>query len=588
MRITHPGDLKNFMHHLDNIDKNHDCGELDFRILTQDGQTRWIAHICTEVFDNEGKSIGRRISNRDITERKLAEKASHESELKFRELFQNVADPVYICDSHGKIIAANDQACIEMGYTLDELLQRQISDLDAVFNTPEKTASHIEELYKTGLATFETTHQRKDGSKFPVEIKSRVIDIEGQQCLLGVAGNLTDRKRIEEDRFKIEKKLQQAQKMEAIGTLAGGIAHDFNNILGAIIGYAEMAEEDSLEGSLLKKDIEQVLKASYRAKDLVKQILTFSRYTETQRTPVQLAVLIKETAKMLRSSIPTTIDIRQDIHLDTGLVLADPTQIHQILMNLCTNAFHAMEETGGTLTITLKRKFLSQHDLPIGQHIQSGEFVQISIADTGSGIAPDIGVKIFEPYFTTKETGKGTGMGLAIVHGIVKAYGGFITCQSQPGEGTVFDVYLPVIEDIALLEIESPSIPQLGSEHILYIDDEETLAVMGKDMLERLGYRVATETSSIEALSIFRDQPNTYDLVITDQTMPEMTGVDLARRMLQIRPDLPIILCTGYSSQVSEEKAKAFGIKGFAMKPLARKDIAVLIRNVLDAQKSNS
>jgi CheY-like chemotaxis protein len=260
--------------------------------------------------------------------------------------------------------------------------------------------------------------------------------------------------------------------------------------------------------------------------------------------------------------------------------------MNQYLLNLCTNAFHAMEETCGTLSITLKRKFLSQNDLPIEQHIQPREFVQISIADTGSGIAPDIRERIFEPYFTTKETGKGTGMGLAIVHGIVKAYGGVITCQSQPGEGTVFDVYLPVIEDAALLEIESPDIPQLGREHILYIDDKETLAEMGKDMLERLGYRVTTRTSSIEALSIFQDQPDSVDLVISDQTMPEMTGYDLARRMLQIRPDLPIILCTGYSSQVSEEKARAYGIKGFALKPLERKDISVFIRKVLDEGKS--
>lgn len=290
---------------------------------------------------------------------------------------------------------------------------------------------------------------------------------------------------------------------------------------------------------------------------------------------------------MLRSSLPTTIDIQQDIDLEEGLILADPTQIHQVMVNLCTNALHAMEETGGTLTISLKKTTLSKEDLMRESQLQPGVFVQLSIGDTGSGIAADIQEKMFDPFFTTKEVGKGTGMGLAIIHGIVKSLNGFVTCQSQPGEGAVFNVYLPVIEDPAVLEIQPVSLDrsQLGNERILFIDDEEILADMGKVMLERLGFRVTVRRSSIEALKTFENHPDQFDLVITDLTMPGMTGSDLARRMLQIRPGMPIILCTGFSSVMSEEKARSLGIKGFAFKPLSKNDLAALIRKVLDDEK---
>ncbi len=400
----------------------------------------------------------------------------------------------------------------------------------------------------------------------------------------GIISDITERKQAEEEKKTLQAHLQQAQKMEAIGTLAGGIAHDFNNILGAILGYAELAQEDSPPGSDIRADVDQVVRATHRAKELVKQILAFSRQAEAEHIPLQPALIVKEAVKMLRASLPTTIDLRQDIDAQTGLVLADPTQIHQVLVNLCTNAFHAMEETGGILTISLKSTFLTREDLSCEQWVQPGAFVQLSIADTGPGIAPEIQKKMFDPYFTTKEVGKGTGMGLAIIHGIVKSYKGFVTCLSGPDNGTVFHVYLPVIGEPVLLEVESPpSEPaQLGNEHILFIDDEDILAEMGKVMLERLGYRVTVRKNSLEALNTFLNQPERYDLVITDQTMPGMTGIDLARRMLQIRPGMPIILCTGYSSLISEDKAKSLGIKGFAMKPLAKKDIAAIIRKVLD------
>jgi CheY-like chemotaxis protein len=339
----------------------------------------------------------------------------------------------------------------------------------------------------------------------------------------------------------------------------------------------------------MRKDIDQVVKASIRAKDLVKQILAFSRQAESDRIPLQPAIIIKEALKLLRASLPTTIAIQHDIDQEAGPLFADPTQLHQIIVNLCTNAFHAMEEKGGVLTISLHNRILTAENLIHEPHVLPGRFVQLSIGDSGPGIAPEIQKKIFDPYFTTKEVGKGTGMGLAIVHGIVRSYNGFIACVSTLGEGTVFQVLLPIAEDHSGNFVASapPDISQLGNERILLIDDEEILAEMGKTMLERLGYFVTVRRNSLEALDTFQSQPDQFDLVITDQTMPSMTGIDMARRMLQIRPGMPIILCTGYSSLISEDKAKSYGIKGFAMKPLSKKDIAQLIREVLDGKKTN-
>lgn len=403
--------------------------------------------------------------------------------------------------------------------------------------------------------------------------------------MIGINRDITDQKKAEEERKNLEAYLQQSQKMEAIGTLAGGIAHDFNNILGAILGYSEMAKEDSLSGTVNPRDLDQIIQAGTRAKALVNQILTFSRQAETQKIPLQPAVIVKESIRLLRSSIPTTITIQQDIDPKTDLTMADPTQIYQIIMNLCTNAYHAMEETGGTLTISLKNIIYTQKDLISASDIRPGNFVRLSIKDTGVGIEPEIRNKIFDPYFTTKETGRGTGMGLAIAHGIIKSYGGFITCQSEMGVGTVFDVSLPALSEQIVPEPEEFSSIPVGTERILFIDDEPILVEMSKNMLSRLGYSVTVRTNSLEALTTFQKQPEAFDLVITDQTMPGVTGFDLARKMLQIRPNLPIILCTGYSSLITEEQVKSFGIKGFSLKPLVKKDIAGLIRKVLDEGK---
>jgi len=395
----------------------------------------------------------------------------------------------------------------------------------------------------------------------------------------GIVTDITDRKKSEEEKANLESQLLQAHKMEAVGTLAGGIAHDFNNILSVILGYTELAKEDSPPGFALGKDLDQVLDAGNRAKDLVKQILAFSRQAKTERIPLQLQSLIKEAIKMLRASIPTTIDIQDNINSDCGFVLADPTHLHQIIMNLCTNANHAMEETGGVLKIELQNTLIESTNKQ-ETNLVSGQYVQLSISDTGPGIGPDIIDKIFDPYFTTKEVGKGTGMGLAIIHGIIVEYGGAITVESKLGKGTTFHLYFPVVEQEMLEPDSEEDIPS-GSGRILFIDDEEILAQMGKDMLERLGYHVTTRSSSLDALTTFQNAPDSFNVVITDQTMPGMTGSDLARRMLQIRPDIPIILCTGYSTLIDEHSAKVIGIRKFALKPLTKATIAKLLHELL-------
>jgi two-component system CheB/CheR fusion protein len=399
---------------------------------------------------------------------------------------------------------------------------------------------------------------------------------------LGIVMDITERKRAEKEKKAMQAQLIQAQKMEAIGTLAGGIAHDFNNILGAVLGYTEMARDASPEGSVIVHDLDKVLEAGGRATNLVKQILAFSRQVSIERVPLEPVYLVKEALKLLRPALPSTISIKQQLDTATSPILADPTQVHQIVMNLCTNAFHAMEQTGGILEITLKDCETSSSDLLKHPGMQPGKFVLLSISDTGPGIPLAIRDKIFEPYFTTKEPGKGTGMGLSIVHGIVTAMGGFITYAGELSEGSIFHVFFPAIEREVAAMTKPVETVCAGHERILFIDDEEMLAEMGKIMLERLGYKVTVRTSSMEALSTFQNQPDQFEAVITDQTMPGLTGVELARRMLRIRPDIPIILCTGYSNLVNEEQAKVIGIKGFIMKPMAKKDIAQLLRAVLE------
>lgn len=502
-----------------------------------------------------------------------------ESESRSRIILQTAMDGFWRVDSSGRLLEVNDAYCKMIGYDHTELLNMTIQQLEANQSAAE-IATYIRRVLSGEKCRFEGRHFCQDGSPLLLEISAQVHCEGDTQEMVVFLRDITERRRLDEERKKMQAQLQQAQKMEAIGTLAGGIAHDFNNILGAILGYAEMIQIDCRAETRTAGDIQQILKAGNRAKELVKQILAFSRQTDTQKIPIQPALIVHEAIDLLRSSLPATISIETDIAPQVGTILGDPSQIHQIIMNLFTNSFHALETKGGTIAIALRQKVVTaDHSSP------PQNFVQISIRDTGIGIPPEILGQIFDPYFTTKEIGKGTGMGLAMVHGIVQSHGGSIVCESRLGEGTVFHISLPMIEERAVAEDGLRQSISFGKEHILLIDDEQMLLDMGRTMLERLGYQVTTKNNSLKALAAFQNESEIFDLIVTDQTMPDMTGAELSRRLLRIRPTIPIILCTGYSSIMTEEKARAIGIKGFVMKPLSRSELSAVIRHILDAKK---
>lgn len=388
----------------------------------------------------------------------------------------------------------------------------------------------------------------------------------------------------EVERKRMETQLHQAQKMEAIGNLAGGIAHDFNNILSSIIGFTELSMDDIEEGSVIEDNLQEIFKAGKRARDLVKQILAFARQSEEEVKPIQVDVIVKEVLKFIRSSIPTTIEIRQDIK-SNSLILGNAIQVHQLLMNLVTNASHAMEDTGGVLFISLKDTVIGIDEQQIDLGSNNQDCIEIKVTDTGKGIPPEIIDSIFEPYFTTKGLGEGTGMGLAMVHGIVKSYGGDISVKSSVNEGTEFTIYLPITKKREFKErIGSEPLPT-GTETIMLVDDEASIVKMESQILERLGYTVITRTSSIEALELFRSRPEDFQLIITDMTMPNMTGDELAVELMKIKPDIPVILCTGYSKKISDETASIIGIRAFAYKPIVKADLAKTVRDLLDEAK---
>ena len=399
----------------------------------------------------------------------------------------------------------------------------------------------------------------------------------------GVTRDITARLYAEEQLRQAQQDAQhrQAQKMEAIGVLAGGIAHDFNNILSAILGYTDLALREVTPSGPAAQCLQEVLTAGRRAQSLVLQILTFSRASEPERVPVQLRLIVKEALKLLRASLPTTIDIRQDIDHDDGTVLADPTQMHQVLMNLCANAEYAMRDTGGVLEVRLDTVELDTSAVAYHAELAPGSYVRLTIGDTGHGILPEVASRVFEPFFTTKGVGQGTDMGLAVVHGIVTSHGGAIRLQSTPGQGTTCEVYLPrldmVVDDTTSRDDSLP----LGKGVILFIDDEEAIVRVAQRMLERLGYQAVLCTSSLAALETFRQAPQHFDLVITDQTMPHLTGEALAYELRRLRPDIPIILCTGFSHTIDAEKAQAQGIDVFLMKPLVARDLGLAIQHVL-------
>ncbi len=456
-RITHPEDRERLKNHIQEELNAAKAQEFIFRIFTKSGEERWIGHVCQSVFSSDGRNLGRRASNRNMTRYKQAE----------------------------------------------------------------------------------------------------------------------------EEKVKLESQLRQAQKMEAIGTLAGGIAHDFNNILSPIIMYTEITLRASKDENL-RPYLEQVLKSSRRASDLVKQILSISRQTEQKRIFMQLGPIVKESLKLLRASFPSTIEIRQDITAEGDWILADPTEIYQVVMNLCTNAAHAMADKDGILEVSLDTVDLEEERPAYANNIKPGAYVRLAIRDTGYGMSPEVIERIFEPYFTTKELGQGTGLGLALVHSIVQTSNGSITISSEPGQGSTFSVYLPKIDVEEDSEGEALQPIPAGKGRLLMVDDEVDIVNAAKIILEQSGYEVVTFTNSLEAWETFQDEPGKFDLIISDLTMPRMTGLELAKNILTIRPQMPVIICTGFSESITSEMAKELGIREVILKPIIPQHLTETIGQILE------
>ena len=562
----------------------------EVRNQRKDGSPYWELVTVSPIKTVNGRVSHFLIVTEDITENKRAEEALRESEEKFRAIFENAVEGFFQSTPEGRFISVNPAFAKMLGYASPEELIKSITDIGKqCYIDPEDRHRYLQILQKTGVVeNYEFRARRKDGSQTWVSHSTRAYFGEDDRVIRyeGIMTDINERKLAERENEQLQRQLLQAQKMESIGNLAGGIAHDFNNILSSIIGYTELAIEDVEKETLLEDNLKEVLKAGKRAKELVRQILAFARQTAVELKPVQASAVVNEALTLIRSTIPTTIEIKPTIESDS-FIMGNPSQINQILVNLCTNASHAMEERGGTLEVGLADVRLNESSSPALSGLSPGNYLLITVSDTGSGIKPDILDSIFEPYFTTKGLGEGTGMGLSIVHGIVEGYGGKITVASKFGEGTVFSIYLPTTKHgDAYRFYEDRTIPS-GTEHILFVDDELALAKMGSRILERLGYRVTVCTSSVDAFNLFRSIPDDFDLVITDLTMPNMAGDQLSNELLKIRPDIPVILCTGYSDKMTDEKAEQIGIKAFSYKPIAMTELATTVRNVLDDASRN-
>ncbi len=547
----------------------------EFKACRKDNSHIWVSVCARAVYDKNGNVICFEGNVTDITKRKQSEKQI----ARLATVVEQSGEEVVITDLKGNIEYVNPEFEKVTGYNFKEVKNKN----PRILKSGEQDTGFYKNLWDT-ITSGKTwngifSNKKKDGTIF----YERAIIFPVKDEKNNITGFAAAKQDITHEKI-LERQLQQSQKMESIGTLAGGIAHDFNNILFPIMGYTEMLIKDLPMDSPMQKSLDRIYAGALRAKNLVQQILTFSRQETCELKPVKIQNAVIEALKLIRASIPATINITQDIRTDCGMVRADPTQIHQIVMNLATNAWHAMKNTGGKLTISLKKIKLRKPEIyTIDSKIIPGDYVCLTIGDTGTGMDKTVLGKIFDPFFTTKQKGKGTGMGLSVVHGIVRNMGGGIKVETEPERGTEFKVYLPVVKSSVKEKfVENKDKLQGGTERILLVDDEEYIITMETEMLEKLGYQVTSSSSSINALEIFRASPNKVDMVITDMAMPNMSGDELSMQLIKIRPDIPILLCTGFSETMSEKQAISLGIKGFLFKPVLMNDLALKIRKILD------
>ncbi|MBN2397061.1 MAG: PAS domain S-box protein [Deltaproteobacteria bacterium] len=537
----------------------------------------WTLH---PVKDATGAVEGLLLCLIDVTESKKMEVELGETKAFLEMTLASLADAVFVVDPGTRTITSCNPAVESVfGYRPEEVIGRSTEFLHLNREMYEEFGKRLFHALDAG-GVFRTAYRmrRKDGTVFHTEnTVTEMMDDSGERTgVVSVVRDVTHEVRLEQE-------LRRSQKMEALGTLAGGIAHDFNNILMPITLNTELALRGAGEPDEALENLRYVLEAAQRGRDLVRQIITFSRRKEQKREPVEIAPVIREALALLKASLPATVEIRGNIDDQPhAVVLADPTQIHQVLVNLCTNAGHAMRKSGGVLEVSLAGVEVDGHAASQHADLHAGPYVRLTVSDTGEGMDREIMERIFEPFFTTKERGEGTGMGLAVVHGIVQNHGGAITVYSEAGKGTTFNVFFPRMEGAGERGRTSPLDVPTGEERILLVDDEEPVLRSQRVMLESLGYKVTAVAKSDEALKLFRARPADFDLVITDQTMPDMTGSELSRKLIRIRSDIPIVMCTGFSEAVDEEKARAGGIREFVMKPFTTGEMAETIRRVLD------
>ena len=534
---------------------------------------------------------------REIEEREKAETALRESESRYRLLAENVTDVIWTYSlEEERITYVSPSVFAAMGFTPEEVMEQSFHDILTPVSAAiafKAIAAGLERDSQPGISlrrsrTLELQQKNKNGSITWAEVTTSFIRDENGKAmgLVGVARNIEARKTAEEERVRLEQRLQEVQKMEAIGTLTGGVAHDFNNILGVMLGHADLLLYDSDQSKSNYFNLMEIKKAGLRARDIISQLLRYSRKEGRILTPLDIVPVVRDSLSLLRSTLSSKVTVHADIIENKAVVMADATQLNQAITNLCINASQAMESTGGMLEVSLKITILENGDPKLAPDMGGGKFVQLIISDTGPGISPEHLDRIFDPYFTTKEVGEGSGLGLAVVQGIVKNHGGLIFVDSSPGHGTAFTLYFPLsqkdLPEVGHRE-ESPDLPY-GTESILFVDDEDSMVGMATHMLGRLGYKVTAYTSPMNALSTFQDNPEAFDLVMTDMSMPEMSGVDFYNKVRKVDQNIPVIICTGHSTQINQKKALALGMAAYITKPMSMFGIAEVLRKVLDNQ----
>jgi PAS domain S-box-containing protein len=514
----------------------------------------------------------------DIEDRISSKKALLNSEEQYQLLVENANDAIFVVQDD-RIKYANSKTTRTMGYEASELMDMSFAELIHLDDRILVLSQHFERLSNNHSSRCSFRIVDADGQVLWIDLNTVKIEWKGRFATLNFGRDITRQK-------QLEAQLRNAQKMEAIATLVGGIAHDFNNILSAIIGYTDLAALILPEENPARSSLNEVMNAAQRAKELVYRLLTFSRTHEQEQKPVRMDLIIQEALKLLRPSLPSTIRIEQYIDNRTT-IMADPTQMHQVVVNLCTNAYHAMQEEGGLLKVSLAEVKSSPGTFGDQFELDPGDYLKLTIADTGHGMNEQTLQRIFDPYFTTKEEGKGTGLGLAVVYGIVNAHKGSIQVGSSPGKGTTFELFFPSVQYQTSHQPIFHKQPPRGDESILFVDDEDALVRLATQLLEKSGYRVAGHNNPLEALERFKTDPHQFDLVITDMTMPHMTGHQLVRAIHVIRPEIPIIMCTGYSENISSDKAHMMGVRAFLRKPLSYYDLTKNVRKAIDPKESD-